>query len=618
MVDKNLDALIEDVVHGALEDYVEKMSSRLTQYLLDGVDNPDMLSTLAARAKSDAMAIFVKYKGRISKETREAFLEAVEGYEVEVEQTLEKLHTKRQLTKQGALEFAQAARGISEIVNRQNIALANTMATTWYTIAANAVVRKELGDSRRSIMEDAVRTLSDAGIETIDYKSGVKTTIDAAVRRHIVSQVSQAKAQILSDRCDQYDQDLVFVSAHFGARPSHAIWQGKVYSRSGTSDKYPSLDEGTGYSGTGPFGSLGDRLCGVNCQHEMVPYMPGLSQLPDLSFEKEQKLYGMTSEEYYKATQKQRALERKVRKYKRRIALGQEQGLDMVDDRYKLGRTQALLREHCRANGLTRLYERERAYGVKKQPRGLGRIDFKNTRPTRRSYDYGTDDGYRGSSHYNNFGTSKEICDEVKKRYGCFVDGQLENVSVEPLRRFMNGLEAAVAKYPQIIGSINKITIKDLGNLTIAEVNGSGTLSISPIKLSTRSKAYACMEHHSQHEAGHLLELAFANNDEFVFLSGKKSEKILTEAAKRLMAYRESQGLSNRYKRASATAQSEVEKVSRYPYEESRKYADKKEQKAAFNSEGFAEIFDKIVSEKYEENSFTSFVKEELEEELKK
>lgn len=379
MVDKNLDALIEDVVHGALEDYVEKMSSRLAQYLLSGVDNPDMLSTLAARAKSDAMAIFVKHKGRISKETHEAFLSAVEGYETEVEQTLEKLHTKRQLTKQGALEFAQAARGIDEIVNRQNIALANTMATTWYTIAANAVVRKELGDSRRAIMEDAVRALSDAGIETVDYKSGVKTTIDAAVRRHIVSQVSQAKAQILSDRCDQYDQDLVFVSAHFGARPSHAIWQGKVYSRSGTSDKYPSLDEGTGYSGTGPFAALGDRLCGVNCQHEMVPYMPGLSQLPDLSFEKEQKRYGMTSDEYYKATQKQRALERRVRKYKRRIALGQEQGLDMVDDRYKLGRTQALLREHCRANGLTRLYERERAYGVKNQPRGLGRIDFKNT-----------------------------------------------------------------------------------------------------------------------------------------------------------------------------------------------------------------------------------------------
>lgn len=290
----------------------------------------------------------------------------------------------------------------------------------------------------------------------------------------------------------------------------------------------------------------------------------------------------------------------------------------MVDDRYKLGRTQALLREHCRANGLTRLYERERAYGVKRQPRGLGRIDFKNTRPTRRSYDYGTDDGYRGSSHYNNFGTSKEICDEVKKRYGCFVDGQLENVSVEPLRRFMNGLEAAVVKYPQITNSLNRIVLEDIDKITIAEVNGGGTLSINPIKLSTRSKAYACMEHHSQHEAGHLLELSIADNNSNIFFSGKFSGNVLNNAAKKYMAYRESQGLSNRYKRASVTAQNEVEKISRYPYQESRRGKNSKEKKAIFNMEGFAEIFDKIVSEKYEENSFTSFVKETLEEELKK
>ena len=127
MVDKDLDALIEEVVHGALEDYVEKMSSRLTQYLLAGVDNPDMLSTLAARAKSDAMAIFTKYKGRISKETREAFLEAVESYEVEVEQALERLHPKHPLTGLGTLELTQAARGVGEVITRQNIALANTI-----------------------------------------------------------------------------------------------------------------------------------------------------------------------------------------------------------------------------------------------------------------------------------------------------------------------------------------------------------------------------------------------------------------------------------------------------------------------------------------------------------
>ncbi len=162
------------------------------------------------------------------------------------------------------------------------------------------------------------------------------------------------------------------------------MWQGKVYSRSGTSKKYPSLNEGTGYSGTGRFGSLADRLCGVNCRHDMTPYMEGLSELPDTTFEEEQKRCGMTSDEFYKATQKQRAYEREVRKYKRRIATGQAQDLDMMADRQRLGHTQALLREHCRENNLTRNYERERAYGVAKQPRGLGKIDFRNERPITR------------------------------------------------------------------------------------------------------------------------------------------------------------------------------------------------------------------------------------------
>ena len=52
----------------------------------------------------------------------------------------------------------------------------------------------------------------------------------------------------------------------------HAVWQGRVYSRSGRDPKYPSLDYGTGYHGTGPHAALGDRLCGVNCLHSLSPW----------------------------------------------------------------------------------------------------------------------------------------------------------------------------------------------------------------------------------------------------------------------------------------------------------------------------------------------------------
>lgn len=62
--------------------------------------------------------------------------------------------------------------------------------------------------------------------------------------------------------------DLVEVTAHAGASPEHAGWQGKVCSRSGKSKKYPSIVEATGY-GTGP------GLGGWNCRHNMFPYYEG-------------------------------------------------------------------------------------------------------------------------------------------------------------------------------------------------------------------------------------------------------------------------------------------------------------------------------------------------------
>lgn len=64
--------------------------------------------------------------------------------------------------------------------------------------------------------------------------------------------------------------DLVEVTAHAGARPEHAEWQGKVYSRSGKSKKYPDLVEVTGY-GTGP------GLGGWNCRHSMFPFYENIS-----------------------------------------------------------------------------------------------------------------------------------------------------------------------------------------------------------------------------------------------------------------------------------------------------------------------------------------------------
>lgn len=151
----------------------------------------------------------------------------------------------------------------------------------------------------------------------------------------------------------------------FGARPSHAEWQGKVYSRSGTSKKYPSLEEATGY------GTV-TGLCGANCRHTMTPYVEGYSQLPNTDYSMQEKRFGMTSDEYYAATQKQRRLEREIRKVKRERAAIAVDGQETVKQDRRIRELQKKLREHVKENHLTRDYQREKVWGISEPIRGKG------------------------------------------------------------------------------------------------------------------------------------------------------------------------------------------------------------------------------------------------------
>ena len=223
------------------------------------------------------------------------------------------------------------------------------------------------GPSEVCVLADATARLASLGLETVDYRAGARCRVDAALRRHVVTQANQARNDLLVRRMDEWGVDLVFVSAHYGARPSHAVWQGRVFSRSGSSPKYPPLVESTGYGTAG-------GLCGVNCRHTMTPYVEGLSRLPSTDYAAQARLTGMTSDEYYAATQAQRRLEARVRETKREVALGEAAGADVTVARVRLGELQGRLREHCRANHLRRDYERERAYGLPEgmaQPRAL-------------------------------------------------------------------------------------------------------------------------------------------------------------------------------------------------------------------------------------------------------
>lgn len=80
-----------------------------------------------------------------------------------------------------------------------------------------------------TVLRRVVKEMTASGLQTIDYASGWKNKAPVAVRRAVMTGVSQLSAQINEMVMDNLNTEYVEVTAHFGARPSHQVWQGRVY-----------------------------------------------------------------------------------------------------------------------------------------------------------------------------------------------------------------------------------------------------------------------------------------------------------------------------------------------------------------------------------------------------
>ena len=198
----------------------------------------------------------------------------------------------------------------------------------------------------------AVDDLADS-MPYVTYPSGHQDTLEVAVRRCVLTGVNQTAGKLQLARAEEFGCEFVEVTAHEGARPSHALWQGMVYHIGGEvvrdGVRYKDFVTATGY-GTGP------GLCGWNCRHNFYPFYPGIST-PNYSPEKLAALkardvpYHGGLYTQYEIRQMQRALERKVRKYKRRYLAESEAGLDAGDTAARLKAARQQLAEFIRDTG---------------------------------------------------------------------------------------------------------------------------------------------------------------------------------------------------------------------------------------------------------------------------
>ena len=120
----------------------------------------------------------------------------------------------------------------------------------------------------KSAVKGAVKRLADAGLSAVTYPSGHTDSLTTAVTRAVRTGVNQGAIRLQEELARELGTDLVEVTAHAGARPEHALWQGKIYSLSGKTPGYEKLSDATGY-GTGA------GLGGWNCRHSFFPYVEG-------------------------------------------------------------------------------------------------------------------------------------------------------------------------------------------------------------------------------------------------------------------------------------------------------------------------------------------------------
>lgn len=216
-------------------------------------------------------------------------------------------------------------------------------------------------------VKEAVENVTSGGITLIQYRSKNtgdirNDTIETATARAVRTGISQATAQITLKRMEEMKWEVVLVSAHVGARniggipENHELWQGKFYSLPQYGHRFPDFYYSTGYGDiTG--------LCGVNCRHSFGPSDGENNPYDPIDTEE--------NRNQYEKEQRQRTLERRIRKTKREV-MGLQEAVEKCQDKaakfelqqaldqksYLLQRQNGVYSEFCKENNLRTQSER--------------------------------------------------------------------------------------------------------------------------------------------------------------------------------------------------------------------------------------------------------------------
>lgn len=234
--------------------------------------------------------------------------------------------------------------------NLQNLCMttANTAQTQFYNAINKAYMFTSTGvKSYTQAILDEIKNISKQGA-MIQYPSGARRSVESAVRMNVITAINQNCGKLQELRADELGWDLMELTAHSGARPEHANWQGKIVSLSGQRGYLSKRDIGYGTA---------KGFKGVNCRHDWYPYFKGSSRTYTQeqlnSWKNEKVTYNGKKISKYEATQIQRRMERKIRNDKKEIAglqgilTSKSKDSKLIEDtKIQLIKKQSKLKEH--------------------------------------------------------------------------------------------------------------------------------------------------------------------------------------------------------------------------------------------------------------------------------
>ncbi|WP_158256085.1 phage minor capsid protein [Corynebacterium sp. 13CS0277] len=268
--------------------------------------------------------------------------------------------------------LVQTVREVREAVAEQHRAILRSVEGVYRRVVATTLaVSMPQAQTRVQVMQAALDRFADEGVDGFRDKLGRRWGIDSYAEMTVRTGMNRARNFGRVEGYRQRGVGLVLVSRHKGCSDLCLPFQGRLLAVSGPAGRRVVEDPATGAQvEVEAVATWDDALAAgyhhPNCRHTDSAYVPGMRVEPPAE----------QPEGEYEATQRQRYLERGVRRWKRREAAASTPS-ERAYARGKVRQWQGRVREHVAAHEglLVRRYDRERLWrgraGVRESLKGF-------------------------------------------------------------------------------------------------------------------------------------------------------------------------------------------------------------------------------------------------------